>query len=169
MTGMLGQAHTPKLACMHTCLTLTNVDGLEYVERHVSQLLAALEEYCDAIHSSDIRVEGPCSKSEARCWRVELKVRIFDEMVFALTRTPAGNDPEESLSAVLSDLYARATARMTHIAERHHGCCTVANRSVIVPADAREPDPACATSGPRSLASRLLSGFSRIAPGHHRG
>lgn len=108
---------------MHTCLTLTNVGGQWYVEREVSGLIAALRAHCDLIHSCDISVEGPSGEGEARCWRVELKIRVFDETVRAVTRAPEGNDPQQSLQRVLADARAKATTQLTKIAEQHHACC----------------------------------------------
>ena len=108
---------------MHTCLTLTNVGGQWYVEREVSGLIAALRAYCDSIHSCDISVEGPNGEADARCWRVELKIRIFNETVRAATSAPEGSHPQQSLQRVLADIYARARTQLEHIAERHHSCC----------------------------------------------
>jgi hypothetical protein len=108
---------------MHTSLTLSNVGGQWYVEREISSLLSALRGYCDSIDSCDISVEGPSGAGEARCWRVGLKVRVFDEIVRALIHAPEGNDARQSLSRVLADIYARASAQLERIAERHGGSC----------------------------------------------
>jgi hypothetical protein len=108
---------------MHTCLSLTNVGRLWYVEREVSGLLSALRGYCDSIHSCDISVEGPSGAGEARCWRVELRIRIFDEIVRSVARTAEGSDPQQTLSRVLADIYASARTQLTGIAEQHDGCC----------------------------------------------
>jgi hypothetical protein len=111
------------LTAMHTCLSLTHIGRLWYVEREVSGLLSALRGYCDAIHSCDISVEGPSGTGEARCWRVELRIRIFDEIVRAQVRAPEGSDPQQTLARVLADIYASARTQLTRIAEQHHGCC----------------------------------------------
>jgi|SRR5688572_12506009 hypothetical protein len=108
---------------MHSCLTLTNVGGHWYVERELSGLIAALRAYCDSIHSCDISIEGPSGEGEARCWRVELKIRVFNETVRAVTRAPAGSNPQQSLQRVLADTYEKARAQLDPIAEQHHGCC----------------------------------------------
>jgi hypothetical protein len=107
---------------MHSCLTLTNVGGHWYVERELSGLIAALRAYCDSIHSCDISIEGPGGEGAARCWRVELKVRAFNEIARAKTRTPEGSDPQQSLQQVLADTCAKARTQLDRIAERHHGC-----------------------------------------------
>lgn len=109
---------------MHSCLTLTNVGGHWYVEHEVSGLIAALKGYCDWIRSCDIGVEGPSGDGEARCWRVELKIRIFDEIVRAATRAPEGSDPEQSLQRVLADTCARARTRLDQISEQHNASCS---------------------------------------------
>lgn len=108
---------------MHTSLTLSNVGGQWYVEREISSLLSALRGHCDSIDSCDISVEGPSGAGEARCWRVGLKVRVFDEIVRALTHAPEGNDAQQSLSRVLADIYARASTQLGRIAEQHGSCC----------------------------------------------
>src|SRR5688572_28191655 len=108
---------------MHTCLTLTNVGGHWYVEREVSGLIATLRAYCDSIHSCDISVEGPRDAREARCWRVGLKIRIFNETVRTVTRAPEGSDPQQSLQRALAETCTRATTQLDHIAKQHHGCC----------------------------------------------
>jgi hypothetical protein len=108
---------------MHTCLSLTSVGGQWYVEREVSGLMSALRDYCDAIHSCDISVEGPSGTAQERCWRVELRIRVFDEVIRAVKRAPAGSDPQQSLSCVLADVYAKARAGLSHIAEEHVCCC----------------------------------------------
>lgn len=109
---------------MHTCLTLTNIGGHWYVEREVSGLIAKLRAYCDSIHSTDISVEGPSGDGEARCWRVGLKLRVFDESVRAVTHAPAGVDPHQSLSRALADIYTRARVQLDHISDQHHSCCS---------------------------------------------
>jgi hypothetical protein len=109
---------------MHTCLTLTNIGGQWYVERAVSHLIRALDAYCDSIRSGDISIEGPSGEGDARCWRVGIKVRVFDEIVRATARTPEGTDPQQSLSRLLADIYARARVQLDHISELHHSCCT---------------------------------------------
>ena len=108
---------------MHSCLTLTTVGGQWYVERELSGLIAALRAYCDSIHSCDIGIEGPSGEGEARCWRVELKMRIFNETVRAVTRAPAGSNPQQSLQRVLADTYAKARAQLDALAEQDPGCC----------------------------------------------
>ena len=108
---------------MHTCLTLTNIGGQWYVEREISGLIATLRAYCDSIHSCDIGVEGPSGEGDARCWRVELQIRIFDQTVRAVTRAPEGSDPQQSLQRVLAETCARARKQLDHIAEQHHACC----------------------------------------------
>jgi hypothetical protein len=108
---------------MHTSLTLSKIGGHWYVERELSGLISALRGYCDSIHSCDINVEGPSGEAEARCWRVGLKARVFDKIVRATTLAPEGSDPQESLSRVLADIYARAKAQLELIAEQHRGCC----------------------------------------------
>jgi hypothetical protein len=108
---------------MHTCLTLTNVGGRWYVEREVAGLISALRGCCDSIHSCDISVEGPGSEGAARCWQVELRIRVFDEIVRSAARIPEGSDAQLSLSRTLADVYARASAQLNRISERHGGCC----------------------------------------------
>src|SRR4051794_29297675 len=108
---------------MHSCLTLTNVGGHWYVEREVSGLICALSTYCDSIHSCDIAVEGPSGEGEARCWRLELRLRLFDEIVRITARTPEGSDARLSLSRALSDLYAGARMQLNRISEQHGDCC----------------------------------------------
>ena len=73
-------------------------------------------QYCDSIHSCDISVAGPSGTGEARCWRVELRIRVFDENVRVATRAPAGSDPQQALSRALADTYAKASTRLKHIA-----------------------------------------------------
>jgi hypothetical protein len=109
---------------MHTCLTLTNVGGRWYVEREVSGLISALRGYCDSIHSCDITVEGPSSTGDAPCWRVELRVRVFAEIVRTALRVPEGTDPQLSLSHALAAVYATATAQLNRISEQHGNCCS---------------------------------------------
>ena len=126
---------------MHTCLTLTNVGGHWYVEREVSGLIAALGAYCDSIHSCDISVEGPSGEGEARCWRVDLKMRIFDEIVRAVTRAPEGTDPHSPCPRVLDDIYARATTQlMTNIAEQHAWLLRPRRDRTLQHASRRAPD-----------------------------
>ena len=108
---------------MHSCLTLTNVGGHWYVEREVSGLICALRDYCDSIHSCDITIEGPSGEGEARYWRIELRLRLFDEMVRITARTPEGSNAQLSLSRALSDLYARARTQLGRISEQHGDCC----------------------------------------------
>jgi hypothetical protein len=103
---------------MHTCLSLANIGGHWYVERAVSDLIAKLSAHCDSIDWCNIAVEGPSGEDDANSWRVDLKLRIHDGVVRATTRLPGGPDPEQSLLAVLTDLYAKATAQITHIAGR---------------------------------------------------
>lgn len=114
---------------MHSCLTLSNVGGHWYVEREVSGLLSSLKSYCDSIHSCDIGIEGPSGAGAARCWRVELRLRVFDQIVRALTRAPAGTDPQQALQRVLADTYARAREQLDRIAEQHHACCAHGGQS----------------------------------------
>lgn len=109
---------------MHTCLTLTNIGGHWFVEREVSALILKLRSYCDSIHSSDIGIEGPSGDGEARCWRVGVKLRIFDEIVRVVTHAPEGVDPHQSLSRALADSYARARVQLDHISDQHHSCCS---------------------------------------------
>lgn len=107
---------------MHTCISLSNIGGHWYVERAVSGLLAQLSAYCESIEWCNIALEGPSGEGEARGWRVDLKLRIFGEIVRATARLPEGQDPAQSLSRVLDDVYASATPQMANIAKRH-GCC----------------------------------------------
>jgi hypothetical protein len=108
---------------MHTCLTLSNIGGLWYVEREVSGLIASLRAYCDSIHSCDISVEGPSGEGDARCWRVQLKIRVFDETVHTLMRAPEGSDAHHSLQSVLAETCAKAKMHLDRISEQHHACC----------------------------------------------
>jgi hypothetical protein len=110
------------LAAMHTCLSLADITGHWYVEDAVFELLARLEAYCDSIDSCTLAVAGPTGAGEARSWRVDLKLRIFDETVRATIRLPEGADPKQSLTRVLGEIYARATAQMARIAKQHQGC-----------------------------------------------
>jgi hypothetical protein len=121
---------------MHTSLTLSNVGGQWYVEREISRLLSALRGYCDSIDSCDISVEGPSGEGEARCWRVGLKVRVFNEIVRALTHAPEGSDAQQSLSRVLADIYARARTQLGRIAEQHQACCAHGAEYVAGPSNA---------------------------------
>jgi hypothetical protein len=109
---------------MHTCLSLSNIGGHWFVERAISDLIARLDMYCDSIEWCNIAVDGPTGEGDARHWRVDLKLRVFDDIVRATTRLPEGANSAESLSRVLADVYARATAQLTHIAEQHHACCS---------------------------------------------
>jgi hypothetical protein len=108
---------------MHTCLTLTNVGGHWYVEREVSGLMSALRGYCDSIHSCDISVAGPAGEGEARCWRVELRIRVFDEILRIAARAPEGRDSQQSLVRALADVYARARIQLSHVSAQHGDCC----------------------------------------------
>jgi hypothetical protein len=108
---------------MHTCLELTNISGHGYVERELCGLTARLSAFCDSIHSCEIALEGPSGEGAARYWHVELKLRVFDEIVRAAALASEGSEPEESLARALSDIYARATAELVHIAEQRHACC----------------------------------------------
>jgi hypothetical protein len=108
---------------MHTSLTLTNVNGHWYVEPEVAGLTGVLGAYCESIRSCEIKVEGPSGEREARCWQVELKFRIFDEIVRASTRVPEGQDSRQALSRALATLYAKARLQLAHIAEQHQSCC----------------------------------------------
>ena len=107
----------------HTCLTLTNIGGHWYVEREVSGLLAALRGYCDSIHSCDVGIEGPSGEGPARCWRIELRIRLFDEIVRVSVRAPEGSDSQQALSRALADVYARARIQLNHISAQHGDCC----------------------------------------------
>ena len=107
---------------MHTCLSLSNIGGHCDVEHAASALIGALDAYCDSIEWCNIAVEGPSGEGESRCWRVDLKLRIFGEIVRATTRLAEGPDPAQSLSRALDDMYASATPQMANIAKRH-GCC----------------------------------------------
>ena len=107
---------------MHTCISLSNIGGQCDVEHAVSHLIAKLDAYCDSIEWCNVAAEGPSGEGEARSWRVDLKLRIFGEIVRAATRLPEGPDPAQSLSQVLNDVYASATPQMAQIARRH-GCC----------------------------------------------
>ena len=108
---------------MHTCISFSNIGGLWYVERALSGLISGFNAYCDSIEWCNVAVEGPGGEGEARGWRVDLKLRIFDAIVRATARLPAGPDPAQSLSAALADIYASATTQMTQIAKQHQGCC----------------------------------------------
>lgn len=107
---------------MHTCLSLSNIGGHCDVEHAASDLIAALDAYCDSIDWCNIALEGPSGEGAARYWRVDLKLRIYDEIVRATARLPEGPDPAQSLSRVLDDVYASAAPQMANIAKRH-GCC----------------------------------------------
>jgi hypothetical protein len=119
---------------MHTCLTLTNIGGHWYVERQVSGLLAKLRAYCESIHSCDVGIEGPSGAGETRCWRVELRVRVFDEVVRVSVRVPEGSDSQQALSRALADAYARASIQLNHISAQHGDCCAHEDH---------EPEPHC--------------------------
>jgi hypothetical protein len=108
---------------MHTCLSLSNVGGHWYVEDAVSGLISGLSACCDSIEWCNLAVEGPGGAGETRCWRLELKLRIFNEIVRASARLPAGVDPSQSLSEALADIYASATTQIDQIAKQHQGCC----------------------------------------------
>jgi hypothetical protein len=108
---------------MHTCLTLTNIGGRWYVEREVTRLLAQLRDYCDSIHSCDVGIEGPSGAGQAGCWRVELRVRVYDEIVRVSVRVPEGSDAQQALSRALADAYARARIQLNHISAQHGDCC----------------------------------------------
>jgi hypothetical protein len=108
---------------MHTCLSLANIGGHWYVERALSGLISGLDAYCDSIEWCNIALEGPSGEGAARSWRVDLKLRIFDEIVRATARLPEGPDPALSLSEALADIYASTTTQMTQIAKQHQGCC----------------------------------------------
>lgn len=113
---------------MHTCLALTNIGGQWYVEREISNLISALRDYCDSIHSCDINVEGPSGTGEAHCWRVVLRIRVFDEIVRVAKRALEGSNPQQALSGVLDDIYANARDQLKHIAEQHGECCAHSGR-----------------------------------------
>jgi hypothetical protein len=113
---------------MHTCLTLTNVGRHWYVEREVSGLLAGLRGYCDSIHSCDISVAGPSGAGEARCWRVELRIRVYGEIVRIAVHAAEGGDPQQSLSRALADSYARARTQLSQISGQHGDCCAHGGR-----------------------------------------
>jgi hypothetical protein len=117
---------------MHTCLTLTNVSGHEYVEHDVSGLIESLQSYCESIRSCDVSVEGPSGEGELRCWRVELKVRVFDEIVRVATRAPEGSEPRQSFARVLGEVYARARVQLDHISDQHHSCCARGGEDLAV-------------------------------------
>jgi len=112
------------LSTMHSCLTLSNVGRHWYVEREVAGLISALRGYCDSIHSCDINVAGPNGEQQTRCWRIELRVRVFDEIIRIAARAPEGSDPRQALSNALADTYARARIQLSHIAAQHGDCCT---------------------------------------------
>jgi hypothetical protein len=109
---------------MHTCLTLTNIGGHWFVEREVSGLIAKLRSYCDSIHSSDINIEGPSGEGVARCWRIQLKLRVLDEIVRVAMHAPERGDPQQSLSQLLATVYERARVQLDHISDHHHSCCS---------------------------------------------
>lgn len=120
---------------MHTCISLANTDSHRYVERAVSGLIGGLGAYCDSIDWCNIAVEGPSGEGDERCWRVDAKLRIFDEIVRATARHPEGSDATQSLSRTLADIYASATAQMARIAERHDGCCSHCARQLAAPCE----------------------------------
>ena len=68
-------------------------------------------------------VAGPAGEGEARYWRVELRIRIFDEILRIAARALEGNDSQQSLSRVLADVYARARIQLSHVAAQHGDCC----------------------------------------------
>ncbi len=109
---------------MHTCLTLTNIGRHWFVEREVSGLIAKLRSYCDSVHSSDINIEGPSGEGEARCWRIQLKLRVLDEIVRVAMHAPERGDPQQSLSQLLVAVYERARVQLDHIADHHNSCCS---------------------------------------------
>lgn len=108
---------------MHTCLSVSNVGAQWNVEHPISDLLERLDAYCAAIDTATIAVFGPSGEGEARYWRVDVKLRVFDETVRATARLPEGPDPARSLSSVLADVYASATVQLAHIAKQHPGSC----------------------------------------------
>jgi len=110
------------LGTMHTCLTLTNIGRRWYVEREVSGLIGALRSYCDSIDCCDITVEAPSGED---CWRVELRIRVFDEIVRIAERAQEGDEPQQSLSNLLAAIRTRATAQLATISAQHGGCCTL--------------------------------------------
>jgi hypothetical protein len=110
---------------MHTCLTLTNIGRRWYVEREVSGFISAIRSYCDSIHSCDISVEGPGGEGQARCWRVDLRIRVFDEILRITERAPEGDDPQQALQRVLAAIHTRATAQLANISAQHGDCCTL--------------------------------------------
>jgi hypothetical protein len=120
---MLAHAQADTLGAMHTCLTLTNSSGHSYIEREVSGLMAALRGYCDAIHSCDIGITGPSGDGPERCWRIELRIRVCEEIARVSVRTPEGRDPQRSLSSALADAYARARIQLSYISAQHGDCC----------------------------------------------
>jgi hypothetical protein len=115
---MLAPRNACRLAAMHTCLSLANIGGHWYVERAVSDLIAKLGAHCDSIDWCNIAVEGPSGEDDEGSWRVDLKLRILDGVVRATTRLPEGPDPQQSLLAVLADVYAKATAQIAPITAR---------------------------------------------------
>jgi hypothetical protein len=110
---------------MHTFLTLTSVDGLWYVEREVSGLISALRGHCDSIHSCDISVKGPAGVGGARCWQVELRIRVFGEIVRITIQAPEGTDPQQALARLLADICTQAMKQLTHISAQHDNCCAL--------------------------------------------
>ena len=121
---------------MHTCLTIANVVDQWFVECEVSGLISALRAYCESLDSCEINVEGPSGAGEARCWRVALKIRIFDENVRAKAQAAEGSDSHQSLSRVLADVYSSARTRLDRIAERHGGCCARGGPDIAVHVEA---------------------------------
>ena len=124
------------LHTMHTCLTLTSIGGQWYVEREVSGLISALRGYCDSIHSCDISVTGPTGEGEARAWRVELRIRVFDEIVRIAAHAPEGNDPQLSLARALADVYAKARTQLHRISEQHGDSCAEGGQATHARAEA---------------------------------
>ena len=110
------------LGTMHTCLTLTNIGRRWYVEREVSGLIGALRSYCDSIDCCDITVEAPSGED---CWRVELRIRVFDEILRITERAPESDDPQQALSRVLAAIRTRATAQLAKISAQHGDSCTL--------------------------------------------
>jgi hypothetical protein len=122
---MLARTCADTLGAMHTCLTLTNIGRRWYVEREVSGLISSIRSYCDSIHSCDISVEGPSGEGQARCWRVDLRIRVFDEILRITERAPESDDPQQALSRVLAAIRTRATAQLAKISAQHGDSCTL--------------------------------------------
>lgn len=103
---------------MHTCLSLAKVDNHWDAEHPISDLLARLDAYCGSIDWCNIAVEGPNGEADARCWRVNVKLRISDETVRASAQVLEGSDSAQSLSRALADVYARATEQIAQVVTR---------------------------------------------------